>query len=196
MSNSTFHRRIKLDLASDRNGHISICQGTKFAVIHWLDNFSRHFASTSLHGSKPLFNVLNWSAHGIKVFPSYVRTKWQDDRSGNSSAMPSLADLLDPALHTSLLRLLQNETYMQFEHSNLDLSQVRRIPLKSEPSTMEEKEHSSLGYDGLSFFYPIDIYSENVQSHSGLLKLLQTLQQMVVLVYLTIVVLDTIAFFF
>ena len=56
---------------------------------------------------------------------------------------------------------------------------MRRIPLKFDFKTaidVKEANHLRASFDGLSYFYPVDIYPENIASHEGLLTAFRRLQ--------------------
>lgn len=54
---------------------------------------------------------------------------------------------------------------------------VRRVPLKLSTPTEIEEVHQCESYDGLSVFYPFDIYSCNISSRDGLIDALAKVQE-------------------
>ena len=122
-----------------------------------------------------------WTAHGVKILPSRVSLRWiyTPDGSRTIPAFPHLEQLLAAPSHASLLASLRSIPDRQYDTSIVVTRDVRRIPLKLDFQTaLDEKEanHLKASFDGLSHFYPVDIYPENIVSHEGLLTAFRRLQ--------------------
>ena len=78
-------------------------------MIHWVDNFCKCYAASSMFLNRDLLRQMRWTAHGVKTLPSdiVVDMRWQEDPEGNvKPAMPFLQVLLSDATHDRLIDVL------------------------------------------------------------------------------------------
>jgi hypothetical protein len=110
-----------------------------------------------------------------------VSLRWSSTPDGSStiSAFPQLDQLLANPCHAALLTSLRSVSYYQYDTSIVVKRDVRRIPLRLDFKTAidaNEANHLRASFDGLSHFYPVDIYQENITSHEGLLTAFRRVQ--------------------
>ena len=172
MSPRTLARQSEGVFQSQREQSFLAFSSRDAVYVHWLDNFSRHFAGSAMHPDRDLFHNLNWSAHGAKLIPTFLSVSWVDNKAIDSSACPPLERVLDKGLHESIVRIACDVSIHQFDSSFVRVRGVTRIPIKAQPLTPLERLHYEKSYDGLRTFVPADIYADNVQSKDGLLRCL------------------------
>ena len=84
--------------------------------------------------------------------------------------------LLDETIMNELFTtVLVSCSRLLFSASFVLVRDVRRIPLKPIATTPEEKAHLQLSSDGLRYFFPVDIYEDNIVSSKGLIAVLHRL---------------------
>ena len=167
----TLSRQTVAVLNSQRDALFADFASRNIVWVHWCDNFARHYASNAMHFNKDLFHSLLWSAHGAKMLPPSLSIDI-DISEKDMSALPSLDRVLDKRLYHSLLRMLSDISIHQFEHSFSRSRNITRVPIKASPLGPTEIPHYHASHDGLSSFFPADIYEDNIQSKYGMLKIL------------------------
>ena len=147
--------------------------------LHWLDNFAKSYAANDMYIHRDLLHNRYWTAHGYKAVPAQHNLLWSNDADGNPlPAMPLLHVLFSNEGHEQLLTDLTVFSRLFYQESVAVTRDVRRVPLKvTLPRDEKEEKHLSLSSDGLRFFYPVDIYADNITSTKGLLRALQHVQE-------------------
>jgi len=136
-------------------------------TLHWLDNYAKFYKASGMYDTKDLLPKVQWTAHGVKFLPGIVKLNWcpTADGTGTIPAMPLLDQLLADPCHLGVLTCLRQITVEQYDSSIVARRDVRRIPLKLDIKTAldaKEAAHLKASFDGLSHFYPVDIYPENI----------------------------------
>ena len=121
-----------------------------------------------MYTDKHLVQNALWTAHGVKILPSQVNLQWSYTADGSTtiSALPHLDQLLSNPCHAGLLSSLRSVTYGQYLNSIVVKRDVRRIPLKLDFKTAmntNEANHLTASFDGLSYFFPVDIYPRTLR---------------------------------
>lgn len=142
--------------------------------LHWVDNYAKCYASTSMFSNRALYKSCLWTAHGMKRLHAGFDASWVRDHKGTSvPALPDLDVLLSQQHFDDLLVDLFGLGRNFYERSLVVGSRVRRIPVKvPDGKTTEDSA------DGLKHFVPVDLYSTNIASTEGLLRVLHRLQQL------------------
>ena len=105
--------------------------------------------------------------------------EWKRRGDDSIPAMSNLDDLLSAERLASIESGLRELCQPFFETSIVVVRDVKRIPLKIVDANDElEQDHLESSCDGLRFFRPVDIYSDNVVHAQGLLAVTRTLQQL------------------
>ena len=174
---STANRRVRKETESAR---ASLLQSLHVGSIglHWIDNYAKCYAASSIYLNKELLRSMLWTAHGMKKLPAAVDMSWVANPAGLPlPALPHLPDLLKQQSLDAIFSHLASCDRLQYENSFSVVRKIVRIPLKPSAASEEEKIHLDLSSDGLRYFHPVDIYPENVVSSAGLLSVLSRLQQ-------------------
>src|SRR5215469_12360440 len=101
--------------------------------------------------------------------------EWKRRGDDSIPAMPNLDDLLSVERLASIESGLRELCQPFFDTSVVVVRDVKRIPLKIVDSNDElEQVHLESSCDGLRFFRPVDIYSDNVVHAQGLLAVTRT----------------------
>ena len=147
--------------------------------LHWVDNFAKYYASSSMFTNRDLLKECQWTAHGFKRLPTKCDMAWRRQRSGDTiPALPHLDELFAQEHFESLVTELNHLAQPFFNTSVVFLRDVRRIPLKMVESDDDlEQVHLDESSDGLRYFFPVDIYSHNITAIDGLVSVLEILQQ-------------------
>lgn len=155
--------------------------------VHWIDNFQRYhimiyifsrcLSRNSLFINRELYASLAWTAHGVKLWdrPGNVNYRIRDGTP--VPAMPELEDIFDERGLCNLIDRLVALPIFQYEDSLTFSRDVRRVPLKIQSDIEAELKHQEKSYDGLTQFFPLDIYDSNISCTSGLLKGLERVQR-------------------
>lgn len=180
MSASTFYRRIRQASVSRRDTLLQRISQNAHIRLHWVDNYAKFYASASMFTDKELMQSLRWTAHGVKVLRSDVDLSWKRVGAGAVvPALPLLEDLLNPDDHDALLSDLLQLSQRSFLDSLVVRYDVRRVPLKIVDGKDEDlQQHLSESHDGLQDFHPIDIYTDDIGSTRGLVKVVKRLQDL------------------
>ena len=173
---STFFRHFNSLMISQQQLVLHTLSTPTGVHLHWLDNYARHFAANGIWLNREVFNSMQWGAHGVKLFAPDLNPAWLHRDGKTLPAMSMLTTLLSLPLHTAVLDCLQSIPFEQYQTAFVTTRDVRRIPLKPDPITLEEKFHLALSSDGLRFFYPLEIHEHNIQSRLGLLHCFRVAQ--------------------
>jgi len=173
VSKASYYRHLSTHIEQQQQA-IQSQIGSDAVALHWLDNYCKFYKASGMYTDKHLLQDTLWTAHGVKMLPSQVSLHWSmtPDGSGTIAAWPHLDQLLSNPCHAGLLSSLRNVSYNHYMNSIVVTRDVRRIPLKLDFKTAidpNEANHLTASFDGLSYFYPVDIYPENITSHEGLL---------------------------
>ena len=152
---------------------------TNHPVLHWVDNFARHYAANAMHINKDLYLKLLWTAHGVKLLGPSVDIQWKrNDVADVVPAMPLLEDLLHKDQQIHIVATLRQVSHLLFDDSLTVQRDVLRVPLKLREvkEDIKESKHLQASFDGLKMFFPVDIYQENIASLEGLVSCLRRVQ--------------------
>ena len=142
-------------------------------TIMWVDNFSKSYAVALQGIDSGAWKDCNWAGRGFKV---YCGTQ-VDIKMGDLSAMPDQVFTDDTtqivrskmAAHvTGGWKLLRNSIVKEYKVNNVPLK-PRMDPLHR-PHLCQILSESR---DGLAFFHPWDIISQNIGSNRGLMLILK-----------------------
>ena len=139
----------------------------------WVDNFSKSYAVALQGIESGAWKDCNWTGRGMKVFcGSPVDTKM--------GALPALPDdaITNDVMHLvrSKLSAHVNSGWMFLRHSMVKKYKVNNVPLKP---VLDPHRHRRMcqvlseSRDGLRFFHPWDIISQNIGSNRGLMLVLK-----------------------
>lgn len=126
---------------------------------------------------KELFANLAWTAHGTKLWNGDGNLSYRLRGGDPVPAMPELEYIFSDSALLELARELSMISIDQYSSSVSLVRDVRRVPLKISNPNEIESLHQSQSYDGLSVFYPFDIYSCNISSRDGLIDALAKVQE-------------------
>ena len=142
-------------------------------TIMWVDNFSKSYAVALQGIESGAWKDCNWTGRGIKVFCGTQ----VDINIGDLSAMPDNVFTDDTSqLVRSKVAGHVTDGWKLLGKSIVKRYNVNNVPLK--PS-MDPLHHPHLcrvlseSRDGLAFFHPWDIISQNVGSNRGLMLILK-----------------------
>ena len=170
---STFYRYFRRFAASAQDDIRAEVHDDIYPRLHWVDNFAKYYASTSMFANKSLLQSCQWTAHGFKRLPKFCDLLWHRDLEGESiPALPHLDELLSDAHFQALTSDLQSLSRPFLETSIVYSRDVRRVPLK----IIDENVTDSPA-DGLKYFVPVDMYSDNIATLQGLVSVLHVLQR-------------------
>jgi hypothetical protein len=136
----------------------------------------REFARNAMYYNRPQFQALQWTAHGVKKWPSVHSLRYVERKDNIIAAMPFLLDIVDVSISDALYTQLLPINIHYFEQSISFTRDLRRVPIKPNALTVDEKNHMSTSYDGFNFFFPVDIYTDNIASSEGLLQAFKRVQ--------------------
>jgi len=191
LPSSTYYKRLRSRIGSDHLALGHFLKSGNSVHVHWIDNFQRFvssltldsgtifrtFARNSAHLTREFYSSLAWTAHGVKIWPMDGNLNYVFMDGVPITATPSLALLLDANKWASIAKSISAVGFWYYETAHCVVRDILRVPVKPSPSNHAEKKHLDRSYDGLSCFYPFDIYPVNISGTEGLLTALKQCQE-------------------
>jgi len=163
VTDKTATKRARSAAADKRDTLLVSVNEDKYPRLHWIDNYAKSYAATSIFIHRDLLQKMYWTAHGMKALPLHQNMSWVAKATGGwLPALPNLQDLLRRASLDHLFSLISNCERLQFDESFSVQRYVIRHPLKPSPISAEEKAHLDMSCDGLRYFQPVEIYPNNI----------------------------------
>ena len=175
---ATLYRHLKSRVQAVREELEASLNNEMMVRLHWLDNYAKHFASNSMFSNRELFKSCLWTAHALKQLPFAFNMSWKQLDSGDSSpSLPNIDELLSEGHLEQLTHELLLLARPYYAESIAVVRDVLRIPLKVVETADEVgKVHLDRSSDGLKYFIPVDIYSDNITTTMGLINSFHRLQ--------------------
>ena len=115
---STAYQRARCESAERRDAVLRIVSQDENPRLHWIDNYAKSFASSSIFMDKALFKQMLWTAHGMKVLPLQQDMSWVAKApSGWPPALPNLPNLLHRPTIDHLFSIISSFERLQFDAS-------------------------------------------------------------------------------
>ena len=112
---ATFYYHLEKRAQRSRDAVIAQMYSAQRPILHWVDNFARHYQANAMYFNRDLFLKLLWTAHGVKFLDPVADLKWKRSDIGDViPAMPPLEELLGNAQHNYLLDALRQVFTCQF----------------------------------------------------------------------------------
>ncbi len=124
--------------------------------------------------NKAIFAAMKWTAHGTKPLLSAFDTAWVTRGDMPVAAFPNLGDLFAPDAVATLREEILGHCQRAYRaESYIVRRSVTRLPPKLTDGSAAELRHLQRSEDGLRYFDPVSLYSDNIQSTEGLLSVLK-----------------------